>query len=57
MEEIISKARGVDTTKVRDLIFIVTVAEGMGHMKQRTIESHGRISKTNKIRKNTKVKH
>jgi hypothetical protein len=47
------KGRGVDTAKVRDLIFIVIVAERMGHMKQRHAESHGRRSKTNRIKKKT----
>jgi hypothetical protein len=48
--------RGVDTTKVIDLIFIVLIAKGMGHMKQMTTEFHGiRSKKTNKIRKRTKV--
>jgi hypothetical protein len=51
------RGRGVGTIKVRDLIFIVSIVERMGHMKQRHAKSHGRRSKTSKIRKKTKVKH
>jgi hypothetical protein len=31
---IISRAEGEDTTKVSDIIFIVPIVEGMGHMNE-----------------------
>jgi hypothetical protein len=46
----------VVTIKVRDMIFIVSVAERMCLMKQRHVESHGIRSNTSKMRKKTKVK-
>jgi hypothetical protein len=51
------RGRGVDITKARDMIFTMTIAEGMGHTKQRTAKSHGRRSNADKIRKKTKIKH
>jgi hypothetical protein len=53
VEERILKARGVDTTKARNLIFTMIVAERMGHVKERTAKSHGRRSKTDRIRRKT----
>ena len=57
MVEIISKERGKGTFMVRYLMFIVSIAKIMGHMKQRLEESHGRRSKTRKIENKSKVKH
>jgi len=39
-----------------NLIFMVPVVEGMGHMKPLTAKFHGRRSKKDKIRKKTEVK-
>jgi hypothetical protein len=51
------RGRGVGLIPVKNPIFIVPVAEGMGHMKRTNVEFHGRISKRDKIRKKTKLKH
>jgi hypothetical protein len=53
----ILEAGGVDTTKVKDPIFIVYVTKIMDHMSRVIAEFHGRGSKKiDTIKKRTKVR-
>jgi hypothetical protein len=47
------RGRGVGIILLKDPIFIIPIAKGMGHMKRITTYIHGRRLETQRIKKKT----